>query len=152
MRTFVAEALRRWVFGIVFILAAFTGFGNLPIYRRYYISDIPGFAWAGDFFANLYVHYTAGALLVALSVYVCLGFWMLRRRQARLTRSGWARAVALGLVFATGVIMLIKNLPGAMIPFPWVAVLTVGHMALSLVAVAVVALSAVKRWPWIVGG
>jgi hypothetical protein len=130
------------------VLALFTGFGNMPLYGRYYIADIPGFAWSGDFFANLYVHYVAGALLLGLSVYLGLQFWMHKRRSNRLTRSGWARAIALCLVLITGVIMMVKNLPGAVIPFPWVAVLTLGHMGLALIAAALYGFSAIKRWPW----
>lgn len=138
----------RWCYGIALVLALFTGFGNMPLYRRYYIADIPGFAWSGDFFANLYVHYMAGAVLLGLSVYLCIQFLIQKRGYNRLTRSGLARAVALGLVLITGVIMVVKNLPGAVIPFPWVAVLTLGHMGLALVAVVLYGISALRRWPW----
>jgi membrane-associated PAP2 superfamily phosphatase len=138
----------RWSYGVAMVLALFTGFGNMPLYGRYYISDIPGFAWSGDFYANLYVHYISGAVLLALSVYLLLMFRQQRRRNRRLTRSGLARVVALCLALVTGIIMAVKNLPGTPIPFPLVAVLTVGHMGLAMVAAALFALGAIKRWPW----
>jgi hypothetical protein len=138
----------RLCYGTALVLALFTGFGNMPLYGRYYIADIPGFAWSGDFFANLYVHYLAGAVLLGLSAYLCIRFWTQKRHYLRLTPSGLARAAALCLVLATGVIMMVKNLPGAVIPFPWVAVLTLGHMGLALVAIALYAFSALMRWPW----
>jgi uncharacterized membrane protein len=138
----------RWYYGAALVLALFTGFGNMPLYRRYYIADIPGLAWSGDFFANLYVHYLAGAVLLALSVYLCMVFWKEKRRNYSLTGSGLARVVALCLVLVSGVIMALKNLPGAVIPFPLVAVLNLGHMGLAMVAAALFVLSSILRWPW----
>jgi hypothetical protein len=138
----------RWGFGAALVLALFTGFGNMPLYGRYYIADIPGLAWSGNFYANLNVHYIAGAVLLALSVYLSLVYWKQKRRNYRLTTSGVARIVALGLVLASGIVMAVKNLPGTPFPFPLVAILTVGHMGLAMVAAALFALSAVKRWPW----
>lgn len=138
----------RWCYATALVLALFTGFGNMPLYRRYYIADIPGFGWSGNFFTNLYVHYIAGAVLLALSVYLCIVFWKQKRRNYSLTGSGLARVVALCLVLVSGIIMALKNLPGAVIPFPLVAVLNLGHMGLAMVAAALFVLSSILRWPW----
>lgn len=138
----------RWCYAAALLLALFTGFGNMPLYRRYYIADIPGFGWSGNFFSNLYVHYIAGAVLLALSIYLCMVFWKQKRRNYSLTGSGLARVVALCLVLVSGVIMALKNLPGAVIPFPLVAVLNLGHMGLAVVAAALFVLSSILRWPW----
>jgi hypothetical protein len=137
-----------WCYGVALVLALFTGFGNMPLYRRYYLADIPGLGWSGNFFTNLYVHYLAVTVLLALSVYLCLVFWKLKRRNYSLTGSGLARIIALCLVLISGVIMALKNLPGVLIPFPLVAALTLWHMALAMVAAALIALSAILRWPW----
>jgi hypothetical protein len=138
----------RWSYGAAMVLALFTGFGNMPLYGRYYIADIPGFAWSGDFFANLYVHYISGAVLLALSAYLSVLFLYQKRRGHRLTRSAVVRVVALCLVLVSGIIMAVKNLPGALIPFPMVALLTVGHMGLAMVAATLVALGWIRHWPW----
>lgn len=37
-----------WLYGFVFVVMAFTGFGEMPIYNRYYISDVPGMGWTSD--------------------------------------------------------------------------------------------------------
>jgi hypothetical protein len=138
----------RWFYAAALVLVLFTGFGNMPLYRRYYIADIPGLAWSGNFYANLYVHYMAGAVLLALSVYLCIVFWKQKRHNCSLTGSGLARVVALCLALVSGVIMAVKNLPGVVIPFPLVAVLNLGHMGLAMVAGALFVLSSILRWPW----
>jgi hypothetical protein len=139
-----------WLFGIILALAAFTGFGNMPLYRRYYIADLPGFAWTGDFFSNLYVHYSIGAVLVALSTYVGIQYMTVMRRDQRLTLSGFARAITLAMVLVSGFIMVLKNLPDTMIPFPWVAVLTLGHMAFAVLTLVLFFFSILMRWRWAV--
>ena len=139
-----------WLYGIILALAAFTGFGNMPLYRRYYIADLPGFAWAGDFFANLYVHYYAGAALVALSTYLCIQYMTVLRRNQRLTRSGLVRVLTLATTLFSGFILVLKNLPDTMIPFPWVAVLTLGHMAFAVLALASFFFCTLMRWRWAV--
>ena len=44
---------------------ALTGFGQMPIYNRYYMSDIPGLGWLADFYATRYVHYIGASVLLA---------------------------------------------------------------------------------------
>ncbi|MBW2050308.1 MAG: hypothetical protein JRJ09_17530, partial [Deltaproteobacteria bacterium] len=51
---------------LTFIVMAFTGFGQMPIFKRYYISDIPGMAWSADFYATHYIHYMGAILLLGL--------------------------------------------------------------------------------------
>jgi hypothetical protein len=35
----------RWVYILTLFAMALTGFGQMPIFKRYYISDIPGMGW-----------------------------------------------------------------------------------------------------------
>ena len=55
----------------IFVMAL-TGFGQMPIYKRYYMSDIPGFGWLADFYITRYVHYLGAAMLLALLSYLLL--------------------------------------------------------------------------------
>jgi len=56
----------KWLFTAAVLLALFTGFGNMPLYGRYYIANIPGFQWSGNFIVNMKVHLVAGADLVGI--------------------------------------------------------------------------------------
>lgn len=56
--------LMRWLYGIATGLAIFTGMAQLPIMKRYYVADIPGMAWAADFYITSELHYIAAALLL----------------------------------------------------------------------------------------
>ncbi len=55
-----------WTYGLAIGLALFSGMAQLPIMKRYYIADLPGMAWAADFFATSDLHYLAAALLLMM--------------------------------------------------------------------------------------
>ncbi|HOV91079.1 MAG TPA: cytochrome b/b6 domain-containing protein [Syntrophorhabdaceae bacterium] len=55
----IIEILEHWILAISGIVLLFTGLGCLPLFKRYYITEIPGFAWTGDFNTVTTVHYTA---------------------------------------------------------------------------------------------
>ena len=50
------------------IMLAFTGFGQMPLYKRYYIADIPGMAWSADFYITHLLHYIFSILLFVKSI------------------------------------------------------------------------------------
>ena len=56
----------RYLFLLSIFLMSLTGFGQMPIYKRYYLSDIPGFGWLANFWTTRYVHYAGAALLLAV--------------------------------------------------------------------------------------
>ena len=103
------QRLIGWVYAFIILLMALTGFGQMPIYRRYYVSDIPGLGWLADFWITRYVHYVGAVLLLALLAYAVVEYAGLRRKHARLTTTGWLRLGLLGLIVVTGVMFVIKN-------------------------------------------
>jgi hypothetical protein len=99
----------KWLFTVAVLLALFTGFGNMPLYGRYYIANIPGFQWSGNFIVNMKVHLVAGAVLLALAVYYLAGTILLRKHQAPRTALDRFVGIALTLVLLSGLIAGVKN-------------------------------------------
>jgi len=63
------ELAEHWILAISGLLLIFSGFGELPMYKRYMVTEIPGLGWAGDFFINLKIHYLAGIVFVSIMVF-----------------------------------------------------------------------------------
>jgi len=63
------ELIEHWVLALSGLLLIFSGFGELPMYKRFMVTQIPGMAWAGDFFINLKIHYLAGIVFVSVMVF-----------------------------------------------------------------------------------
>jgi formate dehydrogenase gamma subunit len=63
------ELAEHWLLAISGLLLIFSGFGELPMYKRYMVTQIPGLGWAGDFFIQLKLHYLAGIVFVSVLVF-----------------------------------------------------------------------------------
>ena len=144
-----SHPLLKFVYGLSAVIALFTGFGNMPLWKRYYVADIPGLGWSGDFLINLNVHILAGSILVALAVYAALTSLMDRRPpKTRLSFSGKVRAILLGLALATGIVMVVKNLPGVHLPLVALAAFNLAHMGAAVLFMLAAAIALNFRRPW----
>lgn len=85
---------------------ALTGMGQMPIFSRYYIADIPGLGWLGNFLVTAELHLALGAVfLFALGLLAVA--WMgsdQRRAPLRLLRAGLLAAVAV-----SGLVRVLQN-------------------------------------------
>jgi hypothetical protein len=89
---------------LLFTVMAFTGFGQMPIFKRYYISDIPGMGWSADFYVTHYIHYIGAILLLGLVAYCILDYFLTGRREFSLTASAYVRILLLSGIVITGMI------------------------------------------------
>ncbi|KUO50264.1 MAG: hypothetical protein APF76_11165 [Desulfitibacter sp. BRH_c19] len=58
-----------WSVAISTFLLFFSGIGQMPMYRRYGLVNVPGFSWADNFVINSQIHYAAAILLILAVVY-----------------------------------------------------------------------------------
>lgn len=136
-----------WIYALALTVSTFTGFGNMPLYKRYYLADLPGFRWIGDFLTNLYVHYAAGAVLLALSVYFLLIYLLNRNERSPLSRCDLLRGIAAALVLSSGLVLAIKNWSGVLFSLPIHISTTIGHLALAMAMVVLwLGCAAARRW------
>ncbi len=142
------------VWRALFILAAvalgFSGFGQMPIFYRYYITSIPGLGWAKSFYATQLVHYLSATLFLALVAYFALNYLLGRRRRRRLTRSGVVRTVLLAGVIASGVGMVLKNLNGVRFSLELAVITDLTHMGLAMAFMLVALYCLIARAKWTV--
>ncbi|MGC9323633.1 MAG: cytochrome b/b6 domain-containing protein [Desulfomonilia bacterium] len=61
--------IEHWAIAISGLLLVLTGIFELPIAKRYYITDIPGLAWSGDFIYSLKIHYAASIVFIAACLF-----------------------------------------------------------------------------------
>ena len=104
------KSLKR-LYIMIFIVMAFTGFGQMPIFKRYYISDIPGMGWAAKFYLTHYIHYLGAIFLLALIAYAITTYFLADKKKFRLTGAAYVRIALLGAIVVTGIFRVLKNLP-----------------------------------------
>lgn len=76
-----------WTVAVSTLLLIFTGIGQMPVYKRYMVDQLPGLAWTSDFSVTLAIHYWAAAALLLAVVYH-LVYHGLRRDFGILPRRG----------------------------------------------------------------
>jgi hypothetical protein len=149
--TVAAASPTVWVvyLATVFMLTL-TGFAQMPIFKRYYIADIPGLGWLAQFYVTHLLHYIGAIVLLALLAYVVAHYLMVLRRNWRITASGYVRVLFLGGILATGIPRVIKNFEGYYLSSGMIIFLDLLHLAMVMGFLLASLYCAVRRRPWVV--
>ncbi len=107
----VSPWLSRLFVATMTALAA-TGMMQMPLTRRYFITDIPGMAWTGDFFLVHKLHYIFAAVLLFLAALILTNWFRQWKDRIRLTAWGTTRAIILAGIILSGLLRVYRNLPG----------------------------------------
>lgn len=138
----------RWSFFILMFIVTLTGFAQMPIFKRYYIADIPGLGWLNQFYVTHLLHYLGAVFLLGVFAYAAVTFILVERKTKTLTTSGHMR---IGLLFGlviTGGLMVLRNYVWNPYPPKWIVFLDLAHLSLALLWILAGAfwLLTQKRW------
>ncbi len=139
---------RSSVYGAVFFLITLSGFGQMPIFSRYYIASIPGLGWLGEFYVTHILHYAAAIVLIALAGYVLFDFIVTGAGFKRITGTGFFKIGIIAGLIVSGCFMVVKNLSGIYLGHVTVIVLDLTHLGLcmALLVVSLYTLVMKKKW------
>jgi hypothetical protein len=129
----------RWIYLTTTFFLVLSGFGQMPIFKRYYIADIPGLGWLAEFFVTHYIHYLGAIVLLALIAYLAADYLILKRNSRGMTASGYIRFVLLTGILVSGGLLVIRNLTGTHFSPEFIIFLDITHLGL-VVALLVVGL------------
>jgi hypothetical protein len=130
---------------------AFTGFGQMPIFKRYYISDIPGLGWSADFYKTHYIHYLGAALLLGLLAYLMVDYFLKGRHEFHLTASAYVRIVLLGGIVVTGIFRVLKNLPDVVFSPGFTLFIDISHLGFMMAYLLAALIFVILRSGWTKG-
>ncbi|QGY41579.1 4Fe-4S ferredoxin [Pseudodesulfovibrio cashew] len=129
-----------WLVGLL----TFTGFLQMPLARRYYLTDLPGMAWTGDFHLVHKLHYMLAAALLFLVGMTLVNWFMEWRNRLALTPLGAVRVAVMAGIIISGGFRVYRNLPG--VTLHPAAVMTIEWVHFGLVMVlGVLALTALLK-------
>ena len=115
----------RYVYLITVLFLTISGFGQMPIFKRYYIADIPGFGWLAQFFVTHYIHYI------------------------RLTASGYVRGTILAGILVSGLLLVIRNLAGSRFAPGFIIFLDIAHLGMVVTFLIVAGYCLVRKRRWV---
>lgn len=139
--------MRLFYMTLLFIMAL-SGFGQMPIFKRYYIADLPGLGWLAQFYVTHYIHYLGAAALLAIGAYYLTRYWLAERPRRRLNAYGRVQSVMMLVIVLTGVLRVVKNYEGNYLSSGLIVFLDILHLAavMLFMLVGVWGLAARKRW------
>lgn len=131
------------------IMLVFSGFGQMPLYKRYYIADIPGMAWSADFYITHLVHYAFSILLFGIAAYAVFNHLLIGRRSLALTTSGYVRTVIVAGLIVSGLLLVTYNFAGVSLPMWAAATLLFTHMGFAMALIVAGLIAIIGKKPWI---
>ena len=119
----------RLVMSITITVLAISGFGQMPIFKRYYIADIPGLAFLAKFYITHYLHYLSAIVFLVLCAYAISMYFLYFRKRVSLTIGARVKLLWYALLLASGSFLIIRNLPGIYQPHVLISVMDLIHMS-----------------------
>ena len=139
----------RYVYLITVFFLTLTGFGQMPIFKRYYIADIPGLGWLAQFYVTHYIHYLAAVLILALVSYLIIEYLILQKKRIRLTASGYVRGTILAGILVSGIFLVLRNLSGGRFVPEFIIFLDIAHLGLVMTFLIVAGYCMVRKRRWV---
>jgi cytochrome b subunit of formate dehydrogenase len=68
-RQSLSNRIIHWLIALDIFALIFSGIGQMPVYKRYMISDLPLLGWTSNYSITLWLHSIFGAALVAFAAY-----------------------------------------------------------------------------------
>ncbi len=134
------------IYGLTLFFLTLSGFAQMPIFKRYYIADIPGLGWLAEFYTTHSIHYIMASLLLALGGYAVTHLILSGRGFSALTPWGRIRGgLILGLMMSGG-LMVLRNMPGMYFSHITIHVMNLSHLGLCLALLVVSGLTMGKSW------
>lgn len=152
------DLAEHWLLALSGLVLIFSGFGELPMYKRYMVTKLPLLSWAGDFHIQLKIHYLAAIVFVSVMLFHVLYHGLAGHRglvprkgdlggsiRTVLAMFGVGKepeadkflpeqryayaymAVVGGILVLTGLVKVIKNLDGVLLPAGLVTGVTLVH-------------------------
>ena len=140
----------RYVYLITVLFLTLSGFGQMPIFKRYYIADIPGFGWLAQFYVTHYIHYLGAILILALVSYMIIDYLILQKKSIRLSASGYVRGAILAGILVSGLLLVIRNLEGSRFGPQFIIFLDLAHLGLVITFLIVAGYCLVRKRRWVI--
>ncbi len=137
------------VYGLVLFFITLTGFAQMPIFKRYYIADIPGLGWLAQFYITHSLHYIFAAVFMGLVVFVLLDLLLNGRGLFSVTGSGMVKGILIMGLMISGGFMVIRNLPGVHFSHIAIYVMNLTHLGLCMALLIVSAYTLITGKKWI---
>lgn len=145
----IDNRITRWVYGLTLFFLALSGFGQMPIYKRYKLADIPGLTWLADFYATHYLHYVSAIVFLGLIAYILTRYRLNFKKSYFITPSGYVRGVWITGIIFTGTCLVVNNFRGVWFSPGFIIFLDLAHIGFVMLFFITALYCKIKEKKWI---
>lgn len=138
----------RWTFVFTLFVSALTGFAQMPIFKRYYVADLPGLGWLAAFYVTNALHYISAICFIAITACLVMDFWLASRKSIQISLIGYVRGIMLALILISGVLLVFRNLPGYRFAPEMVVAMDLSHLGLVILFLITSLFTKIWRQGW----
>lgn len=138
----------RWTAIAAVTALAVTGFGQMPLYKRYYIGSIPGLEWTADYYITHNIHYISAVILLGLTAYYIAKYFLQNRDVLSITLQGRVIHVILSGIIITGVFKVIAAQRGVYFSEGLIFLLDLLHIMFALLFLLSAAVFKIMKYSW----
>lgn len=144
-----SNQIKKRLYGLTLFFIALSGFAQMPIFKRYYIADIPGFGWLAQFYVTHVIHYVSAIVLIAFACYLVTNFLLYKKNIADITGIGFLKiCLILGLIL-TGALLVYKNLSGVYFNHILISILDLAHLGFCMMLLFAGLYSVIQKRKWL---
>lgn len=77
----LAVRIQHWLVVLSTFVLFFTGLGQMPVYKRYMVDQVPGLAWSSDYSITVVLHYGAALVLIFAVIFHLVYMYMSKEYQ-----------------------------------------------------------------------
>ncbi len=147
---YMEQKLVKPVYLFLLFMMGMTGFGQMPIFKRYYIADIPGLGWTADFYFTHYLHYLGAIMLFILFAYMMVVYFGLMRRSYTLSAAAYVRIALLAAIVITGIFRVLKNMPDIVFSPGFTMFIDISHLIFMMLLMGCGIVFGITRKGWLV--
>lgn len=138
----------RWTAIASVTALALTGFGQMPLYKRYYIGSIPGLGWTADYYITHNIHYISAVILLGLAAYYIAKYFTLNRDVFSITKQGRLIHVFLAGVIITGIFKVIASQKGVSFSEGLLLLLDLLHIMFAFLFLVSAGIFKIMKYRW----
>ncbi len=138
----------RWIYLIAVAFTILSGFTQMPMAKRYYLTSIPGLEWTGNYYITHNVHYFSATLLLIIFAYFITMYFLKFKKNYRFTIKAYVKFAVLAVLTGSGILHVFANLRGIAFRETVITAIDLVHVYSAVVFMIVLVLFAIKKMDW----
>lgn len=137
--------IKNWGYSLIIFFMTLTGFAQMPIFKRYYLADIPGLGWLAEFYVTHSLHYIFAAVFISIIFYSAIASLPPKFQTVPIGELKFLKAFSILGLIITGGFMVFKNLEGAYLSHNIIIALNVGHLLCCMLFLCVLSYERIRE-------